>query len=60
MANRSDSISIRISSADKAELQSIAQEERRTVSQLAALIIEDWLKARREGTGGTITKGKRS
>jgi hypothetical protein len=46
MKNRSDSISVRISREAKAELQDIADAERRTLSQLVAIIIDDYLKAR--------------
>ena len=46
MKNRSDAISIRISREAKAELQRIADTERRTLSQLVAIIIDDYLKER--------------
>jgi len=48
MKNRSDAISVRISSEAKAELKRIADEERRTVSQLVALVIEEYLQRRVE------------
>ena len=44
MRNRSDAISVRISRETKAELQKIADAERRTLSQLVAIIIDDLLK----------------
>ena len=44
MKNRSDAISVRISRDAKAELQRIADSERRTLSQLVAIIIDDYLK----------------
>jgi predicted transcriptional regulator len=46
MKNRSDAISVRVSSEAKAELQRIADAERRTLSQLVAIIIDDYLKGR--------------
>jgi predicted transcriptional regulator len=46
MKNRSDAISVRVSSEAKAELQRIANAERRTLSQLVAIIIDDFLKER--------------
>ena len=46
MKNRSDAISVRISREAKAELQKIADEERRTLSQLVAIVLDDFLKAR--------------
>jgi predicted transcriptional regulator len=46
MRNRSDAISVRISKEAKAELQAIADAERRTLSQLVAIIIDDFLKGR--------------
>ena len=46
MKNRSDAISVRVSREAKAELQRIADAERRTLSQLVAIIIEDFLKER--------------
>ena len=48
MKNRSDAISVRVSSEAKAELQRIADAERRTLSQLVAIIIDDFLKERAE------------
>ena len=45
MENRSDAISVRVSREAKAELQRIADQERRTLSQLVAIIIDDFLKA---------------
>ena len=44
MKNRSDAISVRVSREAKAELQKIADAERRTLSQLVAIIIDDFLK----------------
>ena len=44
MENRSDAISVRVSREAKAELQWIADAERRTLSQLVAIIIDDFLK----------------
>jgi len=44
MKNRSDAISVRVSREAKAELQRIADSERRTLSQLVAIIIDDFLK----------------
>jgi len=44
MKNRSDAISVRVSREAKAELQRIADAERRTLSQLVAIIIDDFLK----------------
>ena len=41
-----DAISVRVSREAKAELQKIADGERRTLSQLVAIIIDDFLKAR--------------
>jgi predicted transcriptional regulator len=46
MKNRSDAISVRVSREAKAELQRIADQERRTLSQLVAIIIDDFLKER--------------
>jgi predicted transcriptional regulator len=46
MKNRSDAISVRVSREAKAELQKIADAERRTLSQLVAIVIEDFLKSR--------------
>ena len=46
MKNRSDAISVRVSREAKAELQRIADSERRTLSQLVAIVIEDFLRAR--------------
>ena len=46
MKNRSDAISVRVSREAKAELQRIADAERRTLSQLVAIIIDDFLKGR--------------
>jgi predicted transcriptional regulator len=46
MKNRSDAISVRVSREAKAELQRIADAERRTLSQLVAIIIDDYLKER--------------
>ncbi len=48
MKNRSDAISVRVSREAKAELQRIADAERRTLSQLVAIIIDDYLKTKRE------------
>jgi len=45
MKNRSDAISVRVSREAKAELQRIADAERRTLSQLVSIIIDDYLKA---------------
>jgi predicted transcriptional regulator len=47
MKNRSDAISVRVSGEAKAELQRIADAERRTLSQLVAIIIDDYLKEQR-------------
>jgi predicted transcriptional regulator len=44
MKNRSDAISVRVSREAKAELQRIADAERRTLSQLVAIILDDFLK----------------
>jgi hypothetical protein len=44
MKNRSDAISV--SREAKAELQRIADAERRTLSQLVAILIDDYLRAR--------------
>ena len=46
MKNCSDVISVRVSREAKAELQRIADTERRTLSQLVAIIIDDFLKER--------------
>ena len=46
MKNRSDAISVRVSREAKADLQRIADAERRTLSQLVAIIIDDFLKER--------------
>ena len=46
MKNCSDAISVRVSREAKAELQRIADAERRTLSQLVAILIDDYLKAR--------------
>jgi predicted transcriptional regulator len=46
MKNRSDAISVRVSREAKAELQRIADAERRTLSQLVAIIIDDFLRER--------------
>jgi len=46
MKNRSDAISVRVSREAKAELQRIADAERRTLSQLVSIIIDDFLKER--------------
>ena len=46
MKNRSDAISVRVSREAKAKLQRIADSERRTLSQLVAIIIDDYLKAK--------------
>jgi hypothetical protein len=51
MKNRSDAISVRVSREAKAELQRIADQERRTLSQLVAIIIDDFLKERVEAKG---------
>ena len=51
MKNRSDAISVRVSRETKAELQRIADAERRTLSQLVAIIIDDFLKAQAEKKG---------
>ena len=51
MKNRSDAISVRVSREAKAELQRIADAERRTLSQLVAIIIDDFLKERTRKTG---------
>ena len=48
MKNRSDAISVRVSREAKAELQRIADAERRTLSQFVAIIIDDFLKERSE------------
>jgi predicted transcriptional regulator len=48
MKNRSDAISVRVSKEAKAELQRIADAERRTLSQLVAIVIDDFLKTKRE------------
>jgi predicted transcriptional regulator len=48
---RSDAISVRVSKEAKAELQTIADAERRTLSQLVAIIIEDYLDSRRTKKG---------
>jgi hypothetical protein len=46
MKTRSDAISVRVGGEAKAELQSIADAERRALSQLVAIVIDDYLKAR--------------
>jgi len=43
---RTDAISVRVSREAKAELQRIADAERRTLSQLVAIVIDDYLKKR--------------
>ena len=52
MKNCSDAISVRVSREAKAELQRIADEERRTLSQLVAIIIDDFLRERATSKNG--------
>jgi len=56
MKNRSDAISVRVSREAKAELQRIADAERRTLSQLVAIVIDDYLKKRAGKKGITAAK----
>jgi predicted transcriptional regulator len=51
MKNRSDAISMQVSREAKAELQRIADAERRTLSQLVAIVIDDYLKERTRKKG---------
>ena len=46
---RTYNLKIRISPEQKAELQRIADSERRTLSQLVAIVLEDFLAAKKKG-----------
>ncbi len=48
MKGRTANVTIRIAPDAKADLQRIADAERRTLSQLIAIVLDDYLKQRRE------------
>jgi predicted transcriptional regulator len=51
MRGRTSNLTIRISPQTKAELQRLADEDHRTLSQLVALILDQYLTGRAKGKG---------
>ena len=53
MEKKTQTLTIRLTPKDKAELVRIAKADKRPPAQLAAIIIEEWLEAQARGSSAT-------